>query len=321
MVFDLHEASAILKRTHQTLRSYLKGGQAAGWFRSVSRVKRGVYKVYLSGFFVVARKLGLGSLGAVARVPAEYLSDPKRLATDIAAEEQQEAARWARIRELRGLGCQDATDRAQRGPKRGRRRGGKAKAEILVPTAFELLSTPDRHLTKSSSSSPGGNADGTARGGDPLVLGKAPDGRILYLGERTEFAGVSQAGLGEYLGRAESTIRRRLGNALRRRLGRRMILKRQAAQRQVCEAGTAASNLVNIRTAGELAGGEQLADSKRFFVSGNSLWRCYTNLYVLEGSTIKRDRFRRAKWRRFIASGDPKVLQRNPGRSGAFPRL
>ena len=293
VVFRLADAAKALGRTHQTLRNHLKRGQRSGWFRCVAKAGKGSYRVYLAGILRVARSLDLEHLGPAALVPVDRLRDARRLATDVAAEELQAAARWARVKELRDGEAQHPADRAHRGPNAK----GQTKRPS-VPSAYELL-CPTRQPSQSSESSPGGNGDDrSARAQQTGVIFQGR--RNLYLSDRVEVTGVTQEAIARYLGRSLSTIRRRQNNTLRQRLDRPVILKKQAAVLVPCgEHESPAQRLIQIVNAARAGGDPQaIADSRRYFTTNGSLWYACTNLYALEDSHLKRQRQKRAKYKR-----------------------
>lgn len=298
VVFRLADAARTLRRTQQTIRDQLKKGQRSGWFRSVDRLERGVFRVYLAGHLKVAARLGLDELGPAAWVPVERLCDPRRLAVDIAAEEYQECSRRARIKELRDGDLQDPADRAKRGPK------GKGKVkDPSVPKAHDLLT--DQPCYPTSASSTGGNGgDRSARQQPVLQKGD----RNLYLDSWVEITGVSQAYLAKALERSLSTIRRRQSNRLRQRLDRPTVIKRQACQLVKHDRLSPAQHFAQIRATARSANDPIMAiDSARYFMQGGRLWYACTNLYLVHDIHACSQRRKRARYKKLNLGGGPSI--------------
>lgn len=286
------DAAIVLRKTHQTIRSWLKRGQAQRWFRSVARVGKGTYRVYLSGLFVVAEQvLLLDSLGPAAIAPCDRLSDPKRLATDITAEELQAAARRARIREL----VDRSGDDKPRGPKPKKTKTQQRK-QIQVPTAYDLLHST--RILNSSESSPGGKVgDSPARVQIPGVV--YPGNRYLFVTEKANAVGACQESIAGILERSLSTVRRRQSIAIRERLGRPALLKKQLAVKVEPIGGMTAAQYKSflMAQAQDLSDPELLAEARRHFCCHGSLWRPEVNLYHSEGLQPKRLKRRRAAYK------------------------
>jgi hypothetical protein len=293
VTFAIADAADILRKTHQTIRSWLKQGQAQQWFRSVARIQKGIYRVHLAGLFVVARRLGLENLGPAAIVLCDRLRDPKRLATDVTAEELQAAARRARIREL--------TDRSGDDPSRGPTSRKQRRQQINVPTAYDLLSCPPRsnRTPLSSESSTGGKAEDKAAARAQIgVIHRGK--RILFVSESANAVGVSQQTIAEHLERSASTIRRRQSLAIRDRLDRPTLLKRQVATKVETGNLSAAQFLARlVCEALDQHDAELLAEARRHFCVHGSLWRLSTNLYCVGGLQPKRFKRRRAAYKAF----------------------
>lgn len=286
VTFAVADAAIALRKTHQTIRSWLKRGQAQRWFRAVARVDKGTYRVYLGGLFVVAEQvLLLENLGPAAIVPCDRLSDPKRLATDVMAHELQASARRARIREL----VDRSGDDKPRGPKARQQR----KKQVQVPTAYDLLHSTRKPL--SSDSSPGGK-DGDTSARVPGVI--YPGHRCLFVTEDAHAVGACQASIAEHLERSISTIRRRQSIAIRRCLDRPALLKKQVAVKvDTGELSAAQYKSMLMHEARDRHDPELLYEARRHFCLYGGLWRFETNLYHTEGLEPKRLKRRRAAYK------------------------
>lgn len=92
---NLNIAAETLGVSVQQIRRYLKDALRLGFFRSVSKIRPSVVLVYYSSTVRLAQKLGLESLGAIARVPIAALKELRQYATKITILANQHASQFS----------------------------------------------------------------------------------------------------------------------------------------------------------------------------------------------------------------------------------
>lgn len=87
-------AAKFFEVTTKQIKRYLRSGLELKFFRSVVPIRTGVVLIYYSSAIVLAQKLGLESLGAIALAPINALKDLRRTATKITVLANQRASKF-----------------------------------------------------------------------------------------------------------------------------------------------------------------------------------------------------------------------------------
>ena len=281
VTFRLSDAAQELKRTHQSIRRYLKRGKAEHWFRAVENLGRGQYRVVLSSLYTVAKALGFRELGPCALAPVDRLAHPKILATDIVTEDQQEASRHAKKQELKA----------------------KKIRNNHPPDAGRIFAKLRFGARPSSTSSPRGTG-ASSRGSqeNSSIIGSGD--HCLFVSEKFPTYGCSQATVATKLGKSLSTIKRRQNGDQRCKQNIPAILKRQIAQKVNPPQGIATDqHLANLQQSAKFMDwAPAQTEIQRHFVCRGQLWYARNNLYLIQDITLKRRRHIRKFWRKKMDS-------------------